>query len=114
MFSVCVGLVFRSEYVQFPIICSLQYSININTVEVDPHSDLLHFCIVKPKNSKYFSRQRHSKNMTQMFDVGEMGHRDEVLRYYKLLQRIILKNRITCFKKIWLVRWVSKIFLTRI
>ncbi len=27
--------------------------------------------------------------MTQMFDVGEMGHRDEVLRYFKLLQRII-------------------------
>ncbi len=36
---------------QFPIICSLQYSINIITVEVDPHSDLLHICIVKPKNS---------------------------------------------------------------
>ncbi len=36
MFSVCVGLVFCSKYVQFPIICSLQYSININTVEVDP------------------------------------------------------------------------------
>ena len=51
MFTVCVGLVFRSKYVQFPIICSLQYNININTVEVDPHSDLLHICIVKPKNS---------------------------------------------------------------
>ncbi len=50
MFTVCVGLVFRSKYVQFPIICSLQYSININTVEVDPHSNLLHMCIVKPKN----------------------------------------------------------------
>ena len=36
MFTVCVGLVFRSKYVQFPIICSLQYSININIVEVDP------------------------------------------------------------------------------
>ncbi len=46
----CVGLVFRSKYVQFPINCSLQYSINISTVEVDPHSDLLHICIVKPKN----------------------------------------------------------------
>ena len=52
MFTVCVGLVFRSKYVQFPIICSLQYSININTIEVDPHSDLLHICIVKPKNSR--------------------------------------------------------------
>ncbi len=52
MFTVCVGLVFRSKYVQFPIICSLQYSININTVEVDPHSDLLHICIMKPENLK--------------------------------------------------------------
>ncbi len=50
MFTVCVGLVFCSKCVQFPIICSLQYSINFNTVEVDPHSDLLHICIVKPKN----------------------------------------------------------------
>ena len=32
MFTVCVGLVFRGKYVQFPIICPLQYSININTV----------------------------------------------------------------------------------
>ena len=48
----CMGWprVFRSKYVQFPVICSLQYSININTVEVDPHSDLLHICIAKPKN----------------------------------------------------------------
>ena len=38
------------KYVQFPVICSLQHSININTVEVDPHSDLLHICIMKPKN----------------------------------------------------------------
>ena len=53
MLTVCVGLVFRSKYVQFPIICSLQYSININTVEVDPHSDLLHICIVKPKNRNF-------------------------------------------------------------
>ena len=42
MLTVCVGLVLRSKYMEFPIICSLQYSININTVEVDPHSDLLH------------------------------------------------------------------------
>ena len=52
MSTVCVGVVFRSKYVQFPIICSLEYSININTVEVDPHSDLLHICIVKPKNNE--------------------------------------------------------------
>ncbi len=51
MFTVCVGLVFRSKYLQFPIICFLQYITNINTVEVDPHSDLLHICIVKPKNT---------------------------------------------------------------
>ncbi len=51
MFTVCVGLMFRSKYVQFTISCSLQYSININTVKVDPHLDLLHICIVKPKNS---------------------------------------------------------------
>ena len=50
MFTVCVGLVFCSKYVPFHIIWSLQYNININTVEVDPHSDLLHICIVKPKN----------------------------------------------------------------
>ena len=56
MFTVCVGLVFRSKYMQFPIICSLQYSININTVEVDPHSDLLHICIVKPKNRFIFCK----------------------------------------------------------
>ncbi len=42
MFTACVGLVFRSKYLQFSTICSLQYSININTVELDPHSDLLH------------------------------------------------------------------------
>ncbi len=52
MFTVYVGLVFRSKYVQFPVICSLQYSVNINTVEVDPHSDLPHICIVKPKNTE--------------------------------------------------------------
>ena len=52
MFIVCVGLVFRSKYVQVPIICSLQYRIYINTVGVDPHSDLLHICIVKPKNTR--------------------------------------------------------------
>ena len=32
---------------------------------------------------------RHTKKHDTKFDVGEMGHRDEVLRYYKLLQRII-------------------------
>ena len=54
MFTVCLGLVFRSKYVQFLIICSLQYSLNFITVEVDPHSDLLHICIVKPKNTGEF------------------------------------------------------------
>ncbi len=33
---------------------------------------------------------RHAKKKHDtMFDVGEMGHRDEVQPYYKLLQRII-------------------------
>ena len=36
MFIVCVGPVFVKEDVRFHIICSLQYSININTVQVDP------------------------------------------------------------------------------
>ncbi len=26
---------------------------------------------------------KDTQNTTQMFDVGEMGHGDEVLRYYK-------------------------------
>ena len=56
MFTVRVGPVFRSKYMQIPIICSLQYSININTVEVDPHSDLLHICIVKPKNIRQWRK----------------------------------------------------------
>ena len=47
---ICWSRVSYQIHVQFPIICSLQYSININTVEVDPHSDLLHIYIVKPKN----------------------------------------------------------------
>ena len=51
MFTVCVGLVFCSKYVQFSVIYSLQYSININAIEDDPHSYLLHICTVKPKNS---------------------------------------------------------------
>ena len=47
-FSVCVGLVFASKYVQFCIIyCLLQSIIIINTVEVDLHSDSLQNEIVK-------------------------------------------------------------------
>ena len=42
MFTVCVDLMFDSKYVQICIICSVQYSINMNTVEVDLHSDSLH------------------------------------------------------------------------
>ncbi len=65
MFTVCVGLVFRRKHVQFPIICFLQYSININTVEVDRHSDLLHIFVVKPKNSlvKMMLPLRHDLSM---------------------------------------------------
>ena len=72
MSTVCVGLVFRSKYVQFPIICSLQYSININTVEVDPHSDLLHIYIVKPKNCYSASFENppcYRLSSTQLFVV---------------------------------------------
>ena len=47
MFTVCVSFVFGNKYVKLRVICSLQYSININTVEVDPHSDLLHNGIMK-------------------------------------------------------------------
>ncbi len=68
MSTVCVGLVFRSKYVQFPIICSHQYSINYNTVEVDPNSDLLHICIVKPKNSlqrAYYQKKHLENNFSQ-------------------------------------------------
>jgi hypothetical protein len=37
---------------EFRIIFSLHYSININTFEVDPPSDSLHNALVKPKNSE--------------------------------------------------------------
>ena len=50
MSTVCVGLVFGNKYVQFCIICSLQYSINLNTVEVDLHLDSMQNKIMKPKN----------------------------------------------------------------
>ena len=48
--SLLDDLVFGSKFVQFCIICSLQNSININTVEVDLYSDSLHNGAVKPKN----------------------------------------------------------------
>ena len=47
MITVCIGLLFGSKYVQFCIIFSVLYSININTIEIDPHSDSLHNDIVK-------------------------------------------------------------------
>ena len=46
MFTVFVGHVFGSKYVQIRVICLLQHSININTVKVDSYSDLLHNGIV--------------------------------------------------------------------
>ena len=46
MFSVCVGPVADSKYVQFCTISSL----DINTVEVDPYSDSRHNGMLKPKN----------------------------------------------------------------
>ncbi len=35
-------------------------------------------------------------------------------RFLKIRKKSYIKNKITCFKKILLVPWVSKIFLTRI
>ena len=70
MFTVCVGLVFHSIYLQFPIICSLQYSININTVKADPHSDLLHICIVKPKNFCHMEGEGRLKNFDNSKCIG--------------------------------------------
>ena len=62
MFTVCVGLVFRSKYVQFLIISSVQYTINNNTVEVDPHLHLLHIFIVKlPKNCQNMPKIRRDR-----------------------------------------------------
>ena len=52
MYSVCVGLVFGSKYVQFPIICLLQSIIFINTAAVDLHSDSLQNGIVKVQNPR--------------------------------------------------------------
>jgi hypothetical protein len=46
----CISLVFGGKYVEFRIIFSLQYSMSINTFEVDPPSDSLHSAVVKPKN----------------------------------------------------------------
>ena len=45
-----IGLVLDSKNIQFHIICSFYYSININSTEVDPHSNSLHNGIVKLKN----------------------------------------------------------------
>ena len=52
MFSVCVGHVFGSKYVQFRIICLLQSIIFINTVAVDLHSGSLQNGIVKVRNPR--------------------------------------------------------------
>jgi hypothetical protein len=44
---------------EFRIIFSLQYSISINTFEVDPPSDSLHNAVVKPKNRARLWAYRH-------------------------------------------------------
>jgi hypothetical protein len=51
LFVLCISLVFGGKYMEFRIIFSLQYSISIDTFEVDPPSDSLHNAVVKPKNS---------------------------------------------------------------
>jgi hypothetical protein len=50
LFVLCICLVFGGKYMEFRIIFLLQYSININTFEVDPPSDSLYNAVVKPKN----------------------------------------------------------------
>jgi hypothetical protein len=45
---------FGGKYMEFCVIFSLQYSISINTFEVDPPSDSPHNAIVKPKNKWMF------------------------------------------------------------
>ena len=45
--------VFGSNQVKFRIICPNLYSINLNTIDVDPHSDSLLNGKVKTKNIKY-------------------------------------------------------------
>ena len=45
-----IGLVLLNKNIQFHLICSFYYSISINSIEVDPHSNSLHNDIVKPKN----------------------------------------------------------------
>jgi hypothetical protein len=50
LFVLCISLVFGGKYMEFCTIFSLQYSISINTFEVDPPSDSLHNVVVKPKN----------------------------------------------------------------
>jgi hypothetical protein len=48
---------------EFRIIFSLQYSISINTFEVDPPSDSLHDAEVKPKN-KYVNSSAIYENLS--------------------------------------------------
>jgi hypothetical protein len=50
LFVLCINLVFGGKYMAFRIIFTLQYSISINTFEVDPPSDSLHNAVVKSKN----------------------------------------------------------------
>ena len=52
---------FLSNYVQFRVICSFQYSININMIKADPHSCRMTAKngIVKPKNRQVFYCYTH-------------------------------------------------------
>ena len=50
IFTVCVAVVFDSNYVKFRVICSYQYGINITKVEVETS---LKNGIVKPKLNEY-------------------------------------------------------------
>jgi hypothetical protein len=56
LFVLCISLVFGGKYMEFRIIFSFQYSISINTFEVDPPSDSLNNAVVKPKNRLSYCR----------------------------------------------------------
>ena len=51
MFTLCVDLVYGSEYVQFQIIPSLLCRTMVDTFEVDPHSIQYEKSLMKPSNT---------------------------------------------------------------
>jgi methyl coenzyme M reductase subunit C len=84
LFVLCISLVFGGKYMEFRIIFSLQYSISINTFEVDPPSDSLHNAVVKPKNM-YFNALQKCEN--KFIKVSQL---------YRILDHMIVKTREIC------------------